>query len=111
MWKTKKNEEVMRKWQEPRQDIINFNYDEVWMKMKRIQRTLKRENLYVRLINQLNMGSQKNSAFLSLNDQNYDAFTEKEELDLQSEVWFCMLGLHNPSNVRCRDAEDRLEMK
>lgn len=56
------------------------------MKMKSIQRTLKRENLYVRLINQLNTGSQKNSAFLSLNDQNYDAFTEKEKLDLQSEV-------------------------
>lgn len=34
------------------------------------------------------MGSQKDSVFFSLNDQNYDAFTEKDkdELELKSEV-------------------------
>lgn len=50
------------------------------------------------------MRSQKNSAFFSLKDQNYDAFTKKgnNELDLQSEVWFCMQAVCNPPSLRCR---------
>lgn len=40
----------------------------------------------MQFINQLNMANQKNSALLSLNDQNYEAFTGREELNLQSEV-------------------------
>lgn len=61
------------------------------------------------------MRSQKknNSAFFSLNDQNYDAFTGKgnNELDLQSEVRFCIPGVHNSPRLRCKDAEDRSKVK
>lgn len=35
----------------------------------------------------------------------------KDELGFKSEGWFCVLGIHNPPNIRCKDSEDRLEVK
>lgn len=88
------------------------------MKTKRIQTTLKKQNLQISLINGLDMRSQKqktknHSAFFSLNDQNYDTCTGKgnNELDLQSEVWFYMLDVHNPLSLRCKDSEDKSKVK